>query len=337
MHIFRAPHPLGGGLNNQVLHLTQLLTDTCARKGTLELPRFMAGDDFFRRRGDPYSTNSIAFSDVFDEESFQESIRPCSITQHGGANATIATLVQINANWFRDAKRVAMVSSVYAALKPGRLVRGPLAGALRQIEDASVGAWAAVHLRIERDWNVFCDKRFSPRRCFTHNEIGDITHKSLTTASATVLLYSHDLLPAHIKPRLIRNAFCGRVIELPRVTGVYVVQAAVQLFVAANASHSFHGNSYSTFSRGVALLRRGVRSFSYDCAGDHVRNGTGLTTLNQGQCNKDARRVNGAIGSICNQPEDCRCASNKRDHNTRVKNNRRTGQVDYSLNHARFR
>jgi hypothetical protein len=321
MHLFRAPHPLGGGLNNQVLHLTQLLTDTCARNGTLELPRFMAGEDFFRHRGDPYSNYSIAFSDIFDEETFRESIRPCMATKQSSANATIATLTQINANWFRDAKRLAMVPNVYAALKPGRRVHGPLTRALRAIDIASSGPWAAVHLRIERDWNVFCDKRFRPRRCFTQNEIGEITHTSLSTASATVLLYSHDLLPAHIKPRLVRNAFCGRIIELPRATGVYVIQAAVQLFVAANASHSFHGNSYSTFSRGVALLRRGVNSFSYDCAGNHVRKGTGLNTLNQGQCTKNALRVSGATGSICNQPEDCRCVhSNKQERNTGFQN-----------------
>jgi hypothetical protein len=162
-------------------------------------------------------------------------------------------------------------------------------------------------MRIERDWYVFCGKQFVPRRCFSHTDIGDITRASLRTASATVLLYSSDLLPRQLTPLLVRNAFCGRVIELPTVNGVYAMKAALQLFIAANASHSFHGNSYSTFSRGVAMLRRGVRSFAYDCAGDHVRSGTGLVSLNPGQCNHGTRRVNGAMGSLCDPHENCEC------------------------------
>ena len=54
-------------------------------------------------------------------------------------------------------------------------------------------------------------------------------------------------------------------IDSPAVTATYAVKTAVQLFVAASASHSFHGNSHSSFSRGVAM-RHGVRSFAYDCA-----------------------------------------------------------------------
>ena len=134
--VFRAPHAIGGGLNNQVLHLTQLL----ACNGTLELPRFLAGDDFFikrRRRGDPYSNRSLAFGEVCDEDSFRESVRPCSTTSAGGANASTAKLVQINANWFRDAARVAMVPPVYTALWTGTLVRGPFTEVLRAVEVAA--------------------------------------------------------------------------------------------------------------------------------------------------------------------------------------------------------
>jgi hypothetical protein len=321
MLVFRTPHPLGGGLNNQILHLTQLLTDSCSNNGTLELPRFLAGDDFFRRAHatHPHSNHSLAFGDIFDIDNFQESVRPCSTTIAGGADAHhtyrtnhTPTLVPINANWFRDAPRMAMVPTVYAALRAGTLVRGPLVRALRLVNEAApYGKWAAVHLRIERDWDVFCDNRkFSPRRCFPHDEISNITHASRMSATGTVLLYSRDLLHAHTKPRQVRNAFCGRVIDLPGVTAAYAVQAAVQLFVAASASHSFHGNSHSTFSRGVAMLRRGVRSFAYDCAASESIGG--LATLNKGQGTKGALRLSGEAGSLCRKPEDCRCTSNRK-------------------------
>lgn len=305
-------------------HLTQLLTDSCAKNGTLELPRFLAGDDFFRHAHatHPHSNHSLAFGEIFDIDNFQESVRPCSTTIATGTDAHptyhtyhtnhTATLVPINANWFRDASRVAMVPTVYAALRAGTLVRGPLIRALRVVNEAALyGKWAAVHLRIERDWDVFCDNRkFSPRRCFTHDEISNITHTSRMSATSTVLLYSRDLLHAHMKPRQVRNAFCGRVIDLPVVTAAYAVQAAVQLFVAASASHSFHGNSHSTFSRGVAMLRRGVRRFAYDCAASG--SGGGLATLNKGQCTKGALRLSGEAGSLCRKPEDCRCTSNRK-------------------------
>ena len=59
-------------------------------------------------------------------------------------------------------------------------------------------------------------------------------------------------------------------LKLPAASLPYTLRNAVEQFFAARAPVAFYGNSFSTFSKGVALMR-GLRkapspSFAFDCA-----------------------------------------------------------------------
>ena len=114
--------------------------------------------------------------------------------------------------------------------------------------------------------------------------------------------------------------------KLPKQTDAsYTVRAAVEMFVAARAPAGFYGNSFSTFSRGVALLRSGstctgeheaavddevfvprkiavqsCRSFAYDCNGKfETQEDTRLHIVDAKSCESESSlRVVGAVGSL---------------------------------------
>lgn len=314
-----APTEVNGGLNNLVMALSQLLHETCdgGRRAvaTLVLPRFTSGVNFFQRK---YSNESLDFGEVFSVPYFQHRVRPCSVVAHEPAGASVRPLrvVPINKDWPYDH----MLPLVYGALRPGRAVRPLVAGALREVGRRAGPRWSAVHLRIERDWfyiTAFCNvARYTPRRCFTPAEAAAVTKRSRARANTTgtLLLYAEDLMSPR-GPKVDPAAFGAPTIKLPRIANAsYTVRAAVEMFVAAEARAGFYGNSYSTFSRGVAMLRSvgcaGCPSFAYDCAALHEkRNFSRLRTVEphgphgcsaRGAANASHvyRRVRGALGSL---------------------------------------
>jgi len=93
------------------------------------------------------------------------------------------------------------------------------------------------------------------------------------------------------------------------------VRTAVEMFVAAQAPAGFFGNSYSSFSRGVGMLRASSsctvgtcgnrHSFAYDCAAKFEAAavwGDGVNALEvaepMGCSSENALRVRGKLGSI---------------------------------------
>lgn len=159
------PDELGGGLNNMLMNLGQLINDVCpgGKKpiATLVLPNLTAGWRFFRpgelgRR----NIRSLRFGEVFDAAHFIRSIQPCLAVaraedappSRGPRTIKSAHLEPINAKY----KYNRMLPLVYRALRPGPAV-APLVAA--HVERARAGAgprWSAVHLRIERDWCGAC-------------------------------------------------------------------------------------------------------------------------------------------------------------------------------------
>ena len=149
---------LGGGLNNMLLHLAQLLEQACASNATLVLP-FLHADPLEKRGGttckvvptdaEPvpghsYQCKALALSDVFDLDYLRARL-PCSVTEEvpAGAAVTLLKLESINADW--DHTRP-MVASVYAAVRPSRAVQAMLD---RLLEMAALKAgrnWSAVHM-----------------------------------------------------------------------------------------------------------------------------------------------------------------------------------------------
>lgn len=258
------PDELGGGLNNMIMNLAQLINDVCPGGkqpiATLVLPNLTAGWRFFKpgelgRR----HVRSLRFGEVFDAAYFIRSVRPCLAVSHvpsKHAQLTIkpARLEQINVKY----KYNRLLPIVYRALRPGPAVADLVASHIEHARAAAGPRWSAVHLRIERDWwreSGFC--RRSPRRCFPPDEVALIIAPSRAAGNSTgaVLIYAADNLDPS-GPRVRQSDFGDGTTRLsaPKDTA-YTLRAASELFVAAAAPGGFYGNTYSTFSRGVALLR----------------------------------------------------------------------------------
>ena len=197
----------------------------------------------------------------------------------------------INRSWSHSH---GLVTCVYRASRPSQVV----SAIVRQLERearARVGArYVAIHLPIERDWwweSNFCKPRANDyprphaRRCFTPAEVAHRTARVRTRlgASGALLLYAQDKVGATRHPyagspgpAVCADDFGGAAtvqkLALPAAKLNYTLRNAAEQWLAARAPVAFFGNSHSTFSQGVALMRgaspsgsaRG-RSFAYDC------------------------------------------------------------------------
>ena len=258
------PDELGGGLNNMIMNLAQLINDVCPGGkqsiATLVLPNLTSGWRFFKR-GElgRRHVRSLRFGEVFDAEHFIRSIRPCLAVARVPSDRALLTITPahlepINVKY----KYNRLLPVVYRALRPGPAVAELVASHVEQARAGAGPRWSAVHLRIERDWwteSGFC--RRSPRRCFPPDEVARIIAPSRAAANSTgaVLIYAADNLDA-AGPRVRRSDFGGTTTKLsPPKDTAYTLRAASEFFAAAAAPGGFYGNTYSTFSRGVALLR----------------------------------------------------------------------------------
>ena len=273
---------VGGGLNNMIMNVAQLVNDVCPGGkrpvATLVLPNLTSGWRFFRPgEAGRQITRSLLFGEVFDAPHFVASIRPClaielsdfeAMRRRGGgggarggltrAGLTVlpAHLEPINANY----KYAQLLPAIYRALRPSAAVGAVVAEHVGHAAAHAGPRWAAVHLRIERDWWVqsgFCGRR-GPRRCIPPDEVAAVTAAARKASNATgaVLFYAADNL-APSGPRVRPAAFGAATVRLPNAAAstAYSVRAAAELFAAAAAPAGFYGNSFSTFSRGVAMLR----------------------------------------------------------------------------------
>ena len=267
---------VGGGLNNMIMNVAQLVNDVCPGGkrpvATLVLPNLTSGWRFFRPgEAGRQITRPLLFGEVFDAPHFVASIRPCVAIElsdfeamrrrsgglaRAGLAVLSAHLEPINANY----KYGHLLPFIYRALRPSATVGAVVAGHVGYAAAHSGARWAAVHLRIERDWWVqsgFCGRR-GARRCIPPDEVAAVTAAARAASNATgaVLFYAADNL-APSGPRVRPGAFGAATVRLPNAAAstAYTVRAAAELFAAAAAPAGFYGNSFSTFSRGVAMLR----------------------------------------------------------------------------------
>ena len=177
---------LGGGLNNMLMNVAQLLDASCAANATLVLP-VLDSDPLAQPRRSRHASRSSAylvplrFDAVFDFDEFRARIRPCAVTLElpsttmglaSGVGATADTgdhrrsdavtaappascsrirsvgLRPLSGNWSYPT----MLRRVYAAVRPSETVRELISTLRRQAERLAGPRWAAVHLPIERDW-----------------------------------------------------------------------------------------------------------------------------------------------------------------------------------------
>ena len=284
---------LGGGLNNLLMNLAQLLHDSCKSDAVLVLPHITSGWRFFR--GTTHTHRPFEFGEIFNASHFIERVRPCRAVEDGAlprnwtASFRKANVVGINAKWPFDHA----LPRVYTALRPSAQLQVVVDQLATAATEGSGKRWAGVHLRIEKDWwevSPFCNRaRYPTQRCFEPSVIAELTrtHRQRHRSTGTVLFYASDNLSPR-GPRVDLSQFGAHTtkVEMP-LRLPYTMRAAAEFFLAARAPAGFYGNSFSTFTRGVALLRRtrskalgspspgqweeaagtglALRSFAYDC------------------------------------------------------------------------
>ena len=251
---YRTSKPLEGGLNNAIMNLGQLLADSCSQGHILVLPQLHA----------------LRFRQLFDTGKTIQSFRPCLAVEKlpSGAVGIPLSSIAINRQWhFRY-----MLAPVYRALKLSSHLLAVLEPLLTQARSMAGPNWAAVHLRIEHDWWVksgFCRPGLMAsrltRRCFDTKTVANLTAANRRARGVTgvVLLYAADKLFTG-GPTVNPLADFGQgalKLRLPHNLS-YAERATLEMYVAVNAPGGFYGNSYSSFSRGVGILRECARAGS---------------------------------------------------------------------------
>ena len=180
------------------------------------------------------------------------------------------------------------------------------------------------------------------RRCFSPGMIANLTEPSRLQyrINGTVLLYAHDKVAAE-GPAVCSAAFGGvhRVAKLALPASVlYTLRNAAEQFFAARAPGPFYGNTLSTFSRGVALMRAAAAarprpSFAYDCLGAVAGAGAGAGTHRGHEWTFDTTRTLGLASHpgyrhlmpLPDRIADCLAGTDDMSEDARVERWRRRG------------
>lgn len=297
-------NPLGGGLNNMLMNVAEFIAHTCPGGqplATLVLPRLQRGDSFFRgeapkeRKGTAREA-SLRFDEVFDVSELQRALAPCLVdSERRGEGPGQAVAPPVSANGRGIAYRVwqlprpitmafrylAEVEMIYGGLRLAPRLEARLALTRSQLDSKLGSRWAAVHLRIERDWWVdsgFCNRARQPvQRCVLPDAVAKLTAPTRAAAGATgvLLIYAVGMHPKEVAVNSLAFSPHGRTATgFPLVNTVlrqlnyseprreYTLRAAIDMALAVSAPAGFFGNGFSSFSRGVAQVRTPRASLS---------------------------------------------------------------------------
>lgn len=186
---------LGGGLNNLLMNLAQLLHDSCKDPDkVLVLPQITSGWRFFK--GTKHTKKPLKFSHLFNASFFIESVRPCvAVEEPPAGTAIVPTKVQgIRPGWPYEFT----LPALYAALRPSPQLEAIVSRLFTRASSEAGPRWSGVHLRIERDWwfdSGFCNlRRYPVRRCYPPSEVAAVTraHRHRRGATGTVLFYAEE-------------------------------------------------------------------------------------------------------------------------------------------------
>ena len=274
-----------------LVFLAQLLGDACAAGRTLALPNFTSGREFVVLRS---GRTPLPFGDVFDVDYFRNGVHPCRVAEHIPPDATVVDGIIRPQGIEWQGNYSDSLAMVYRSLR----LNAKLGAILRNLSSEAVRVagprWSAIHLRIERDWWIYSTmcRRPGVRRCYRPEEVADITRPSRQHLGGTgALLIYADHLMASCGPAVRSDDFGEQTRKLPHDPDVpYTARTAIEFFLAASAPGGFYGNSFSSFSQGVARMRSSrcekraggaaiahpryrctpPLSFAYDCGPDHV-------------------------------------------------------------------
>ncbi len=276
---------LPGGINNALMHLSQWISDSCWPD--LDRVQINSGLGFGRAASLGSRPPSHPLSAIFRVDKLKEVTawrRKEVADGRGGAKCGVHNaswvenprLVGINERWYLERRYAEVLSRVYAALAPSP----PIAKRVRDFRKAAGlrpfdqdHPWACVHLRLERDWTQIANMcaRKRGRYCWYPADVKPQLERSGDAGRPLVIALSRANTDAKTL-QLVDAAFpkASFIPEPPALS--YTERAAVHMFVAAEAP-VFWGNSFSTFSRGIAMVRaaHGQRSSAYDCADSELQ------------------------------------------------------------------
>ena len=309
---YRTDVVLGGGLNNMLMNVAQMLDMTCSANNSALVMPLLDADPlwmFDPKDGTQQKTKPrpLRFDHLFDWTHFARRVAPCVVVLEppSGANVILTQPKHLTLGWSSPSIFRA-IEKVYAALSPNGAVRALIGALKREAVRRAGDRWTAVHMPIENDWcndpqltttlaspqvsplilphrwftsNGWCASRKledHTRRCFTPAEVANLTSavRRDLNSTGTVLLFAHEKVNSR-GPSLCLDAFGERAVKLAldRFKVSYLYRNAAEEFLAADAPAGFLGNSYSTFSKSVALLRSAhldlqlrKQSWAYDCA-----------------------------------------------------------------------
>ena len=280
--------PLQGGLNNMLLHTAILLEKTCAAGDVLVLPRFNSGYQMYRRSYAAHRLKApLRFGELFDVAFWQERSQPCRSVEAAPVDAELRNLkgdLEVIDDDTELRHRHAVLA-LYGALRPAAGLRRVLAKLFATATKRAGPRWRAVHLRIERDWwfrAAMCH-RAGPRRCYSPDEVSHAIQQTRHATGALLLYASDNISPCG--PVANASAFGARALKLKLHASLalsYTARSAVEFFLAAAAPAAFYGNSFSSFSRGVAAIRAASCASPDDGATALLSNKTALLSCRQG-------------------------------------------------------
>lgn len=196
-----------------------------------------------------------------------------------GARVVGLQVLGLNNHW-NSTQYSPMLAAIYASLRPSSRVERLVRTLLDAAEARAGPRWAAVHLPIEKDWwygSSWCFGRSHERytkRCYSPAEAAAATQHARRNTTGAVLLYAHDKVATRANPLewrpsvggrpprpvygplICKDAFGPKTFKLQLPSSVpYLYRNAAEQLLAARAPGGFFGNSFSTFSKSVALLR----------------------------------------------------------------------------------
>lgn len=219
-----------GGLNNMIMHMAQRVSEQCFNPNKTSLNSGKNID-----RNSPYTTHMF-------REIFHLKVNPTVTVQ------CTAKLVQINKKWYRNKSYINALNYLYNNLELADRLK-PFLQIHRTI----------VHLRTEKDWVNIARMCERPGYCISIPKIA----AKVNNIDAVVAIASNNTKRKYLQQ--IRHHFKGGLLKTQNHL-TYTENAAIHMFSSVDA-HTFWGNVFSTFTRGVAMIRshRNLRTLTYNC------------------------------------------------------------------------
>lgn len=171
-------------------------------------------------------------------------------------------IMPINWKWYSNKKNLNGLFNIYKNLKFSEKLERYQESFVFDMNNKYGSNWLCVHLRLEKDWTKYmCSKKS------VYCVYPELLKKILNTSKHIVFVMSVKNTSPKIL-EMIDNEFKNYSFAPSFENLSYTENSAIHMLISKNAPE-FYGNTMSTFSRGVAIMRNveKKKSSSYDCSG----------------------------------------------------------------------